>query len=517
MAEPLPPTFLERDRSSLSWQSRAPLLWAAALVVLRVIYQPWINLFPEEAYYWNYAQHLDIGYLDHPPMVAWLIALGTRLFGQSEFGVRAPALACSLLTSFFAFRLTALLYGRRAAGMAVLLVQLLPFFFMTSWIMTPDAPLTACWAGTLYFLVGVIFKESRWAWLGVGISLGLGMLSKYTIALLGPAALLFLALDPPARAWLRRPAPYLAAGLALAIFSPVIGWNAAHRWASFAFQSTGRLKQEYHFGLPALLGSVLLMLTPAGVFLAGRMVSPQIAPDAAAADAGRHRRRFAWVFTLVPLAVFVAFSITHPVKLNWTGPLWLALVPMLAAQTVAGASFPLPGRRLRRSCLATGLVLTVLYWGLLQYLVFGLPGVPYARNIDLLPVGWPQMADELARQQALVRRQTGGRVLIVGMDRNFIASEVAFYHPDRPQSTREVTAAQLFGDQSLMYAYWFPPAAQDGVSLVLASFKEEWLHSGPVRRYCEGLEAIQTHQVTDRGHTVCTYYTRVVRRYHAPT
>jgi dolichol-phosphate mannosyltransferase len=33
----------------------------------------------EEAYYWNYAQHLDIGYLDHPLMVAWLIKATTSL------------------------------------------------------------------------------------------------------------------------------------------------------------------------------------------------------------------------------------------------------------------------------------------------------------------------------------------------------------------------------------------------------------------------------------------------------
>ena len=41
---------------------------------------------PEETYYWNYSRHLDIGYLDHPPMVGWLIWLGTAVFG--DYGVR---------------------------------------------------------------------------------------------------------------------------------------------------------------------------------------------------------------------------------------------------------------------------------------------------------------------------------------------------------------------------------------------------------------------------------------------
>ena len=60
------------------WRHPAFLL-AAGLFLLRALYSPWCELFPEEAYYWNYAQHLDTGYLDHPPMVAWLIWLGTAV------------------------------------------------------------------------------------------------------------------------------------------------------------------------------------------------------------------------------------------------------------------------------------------------------------------------------------------------------------------------------------------------------------------------------------------------------
>jgi dolichol-phosphate mannosyltransferase len=56
-------------------------------VVLRLVYAGSVELMPEEAYYWNYSRHLDFGYLDHPPMVAWLIRLGTALFGQTEFGL----------------------------------------------------------------------------------------------------------------------------------------------------------------------------------------------------------------------------------------------------------------------------------------------------------------------------------------------------------------------------------------------------------------------------------------------
>ena len=511
-----PPRPIPRASQNPLWQEPA-LLLAGALFLLRLLYLPWINLFPEEAYYWNYAQHLDIGYLDHPPMVAWLIALGTRIGGQTEFGVRLCALVCSALTSFFAWRLAARLYGRRAGNVAALLTQILPFFFMAGWIMTPDAPLTACWAATLYFLARVFFDRADHApraWLGVGVSLGLGLLSKYTVALLGPAAMLFLLLDVPSRGWWRRWEPYAAAALAILIFSPVIRWNLAHHGASFAFQSTARLRAHADFSLPALLGSVLLMLTPVGVWLAARAWRRGGAATAAVLDEERRLRLFAWVFTLVPLAVFVAFSLTHRVKLNWTGPLWLALVPALAAQ-IAGEGPDTPAAGLRLAWRITVAALAGLSLGLLQSLSFGVPGLPYARNIALLPVGWAQMGAELEREQAAVRQGGGGRVLIVGMDRDFIASEAAFYHAGRPRGSAEVTGSHLFESMSLMYAYWFPPAAQDGASLVLASFERPWLDSRAVQRHCAALEPIRQHTLVVNGRPVCDYYTRVALGYHS--
>ena len=68
--------------------------------MLRLVYLGTVDLLPEEAYYWNYSRHLDIGYLDHPPMVAWLIRLGTAAVGQSQFGVRVGAVCCGVITSW---------------------------------------------------------------------------------------------------------------------------------------------------------------------------------------------------------------------------------------------------------------------------------------------------------------------------------------------------------------------------------------------------------------------------------
>ena len=180
-------------------------------VLLRLVYLGLPDLLPEEAYYWNYAQHLDLGYLDHPPMVAWLIGLGTAVFGDTEFGVRIGAFLCWFVTAGFCFALARDLFGKGTALVTVMLAAVLPFFFLFGFFTTPDAPLTACWAGALFFLERALLAGRARAWWGAGICLGLGMLSKYTIVLLAPATLAFLLLDRPSRRWLRRPEPYLAA------------------------------------------------------------------------------------------------------------------------------------------------------------------------------------------------------------------------------------------------------------------------------------------------------------------
>ena len=100
------------------------------------------------------------------------------------------------------------------------------------------------------------------------------------------------------------------------------------------------------------------------------------------------------------------------------------------------------------------------------------------------------------------------------MDRDFIASEAAFYHAGRPRGTAEVTGTHLFGGVSLMYAYWFPPAAQEGASLVLVGFQPSWLETKGVRMHCAELEPIRRHALVVNGKWVCDYYTRVARGYH---
>ncbi|MCG6929848.1 MAG: glycosyltransferase family 39 protein, partial [Desulfofustis sp.] len=237
----------------------------AALVLLRLVYLGLPELMEQEAYYWNYAQHPSLSYLDHPPMAALLIGLGSTLLGISEFAVRIGAFCCWFFTAFFAYRLAADIFGRTAAWGSVLLVSILPLYFGSGFVITPDSPLHAAWAAFVYFLYRAVISGRKKAWIGVGISLGIGMLSKYTIVLLAPGILLFLLVDGEARRWFLKPQPYLALLMALALFSPVLIWNYQHDWVSFLFQGEQRVAGQSFFTTHRLLAYIALLLTPAGV------------------------------------------------------------------------------------------------------------------------------------------------------------------------------------------------------------------------------------------------------------
>jgi dolichol-phosphate mannosyltransferase len=63
--------------------------WIIGLLVLfyliRLLLIACLELAPDESYYWYWAKHLDWSYYDHPPMIAYIMALFIGLIGDNEF------------------------------------------------------------------------------------------------------------------------------------------------------------------------------------------------------------------------------------------------------------------------------------------------------------------------------------------------------------------------------------------------------------------------------------------------
>uniref|UniRef100_UPI00286CE9FD glycosyltransferase family 39 protein n=1 Tax=Phenylobacterium sp. TaxID=1871053 RepID=UPI00286CE9FD len=82
---------------------RGVLLLAVGLTAVRLLAAGAIHLTEDEAYYRLWAQHLQLGYFDHPPMIAWWIRAGETIAGDTALGVRLlPALASGAATWFIA-------------------------------------------------------------------------------------------------------------------------------------------------------------------------------------------------------------------------------------------------------------------------------------------------------------------------------------------------------------------------------------------------------------------------------
>lgn len=489
-------------------------------VALRLVYSCSITLLPEEAYYWKYAENLSYGYLDHPPAVAFLIAIGTFLFGTTEFGVRAGAGLCWLFAAGIMFQLASELFDRRVAWGTLLLVAVLPFFSGIGLFVTPDSPLVLFWSLSLYGLHRALLRKDARAWYLVGFSIGFGMLSKYTTVLLGPAIVAFLLLDPHSREWFRRKEPYLAALIALVIFSPVLVWNAEHEWASFLFQGPRRLAEGTSFYTPRLFLDLLLLLSPAGLVSAAILFLPRNLREkyaiAAPFECNQRVRLFSAVFAGVPLAIFALLSVRQEFKFNWTGPVLLAVTPFIAQGLVHSTKSGWIGHL--RSAWAGFLAVYLLVPGMVfLYLTLGLPGVGYPKGFRKF-VSIRELSREVSGRIDAIRSDTGRAPIFVGADKHYLASQIGFYRakdayrrglapPERTQGR------SLFGEYALMYHFWSTPLANVGRDMMLVSATRSDLDEKLLNAYFDKLGPIEEIVTRKENSEVGRYYLRIGYRY----
>lgn len=489
---------------------RKELFFPLAIIVIsclvRLIAIGTTDLIAEEAYYWNYANHLDFSYLDHPPMVALLIKVSTSLFGINEFGVRIPSLVCWLVCVIFSYKLTELIKPQ-AGKNAVLLLAILPFFFIHSLVMTPDLPLIACWSASLYYLYLALVRNKLHAWYYAGIWIGLGMISKYTIVLLGLATFLYLLIAPDSRRWFVSRAPYVCILIAISIFSPVIYWNATHEWVSFLFQSTRRLHDTDSFSFHELLGLLILFLTPLGMLGFYQLFKNQ---SWSKNRVDLKTQRFIQLFTLIPLTVFSLFSLTHGVKFNWIGPSLLAIIPWLALQ-MDSANQPI----LRKGWLLTGLLLLVFYIGLLSCMNLGTPDIAYQTFLTKY-IDWNDFNQQIHVIAKKTEQQFAAPVVIIPLDRYSIASELAFYQAKslnqrKITHTYHILGGDIFGHESLMYRYWSEKESYTGKTILLVSVDANAMNS--IHDQIIVMSPIQTFWAHNQGKgaTITPYYYQAVK------
>ena len=296
----------------------------AVIFLWRLYLSASLQLHPDEAYYWMWSRHPDIGYFDHPPMVAWFIWLSTRL-AQSEAWVRLSATLLMPLLSGLMWQLAMQLFRSvTVAAGSVLLFNLFPLTMLGTVVITPDVPLLLFWSLGLCLFWSAVRSQQAWRWYPLGLCFGLALLSKYTAVLMPICFLAYLLLTED-RHWLRCPHPYLATLLGLLCFAPVLLWNSRNGWVSFAFQ--------FHNGLDGaqLRPAQLAEYTAGQLLLVGPLAWLAGMVAALAACRRREKQTLLLVCTALPVILFFGLSSLKKVAgANWPAVAYFAFSLLLA-------------------------------------------------------------------------------------------------------------------------------------------------------------------------------------------
>ncbi len=394
--------------------------------IANLLYLPVNNLHPDEAYYWVWSHNLAWGYFDNSPMVAYVIRFFTS-FGNSAFWVRLPALLVWLWLVCFIYWFTKKLYKNSQAGFLALLIGLfVPLLTSGSHIMTHDIPLMFFTSLVFYFLYEAVEEGKKKAWYGVGIFLGFALFSKFQAALLGVIILAMLLFRSSKRHWLTRKEPYWAALISLLMFTPILYWNATHRWAAFAFQfehgihRVMKLENLLEFwGGQALIFSLLFFAL--FYYAAKRTFSWQLrkAPDVFL------------MYSFLPIFLFFSFtSLTYPALPNWPAIAYLPSIIFLGAQLQR--SFEYFGR-IRRTLLwiflifsfgISTLLLTLVRYPelLISHLNINLPSEQVIANSTY---GWSKLGQRV--DQAIDQYLPHQKVVPIFGDSYQVAAELQYY------------------------------------------------------------------------------------------
>jgi len=402
------------------------------------------DLSPDEAHYWEWSRRPDWSYYSKGPVIAWLISIGTFFFGNTVLGIRAFAVLLSALSSILLFRLGKELYDERTGLTAALLLQAVPLFSVFGILLTIDSPFMFFWVLSLYLFHRIMRQElsseheraSSLLWILLGISTGLGLLTKFTMTFFLVSALLYLLFEKDARRLLKTSGPYLAFLISVLVFSPVIFWNASHGWVTLkhtvgqAHLQEGLVLSVWSFG--EFLGSQFGVVTPLlFVMIIIAILKLRKTEEGA----------LLFWFSLPVLTFFLAKSLQGKVQANW------AMTGYISGLVAFSAYYVSRWQSLRKPLRVTAVFAICL--AMLTTLFAHAPSLlrlPREFDPSMRLVGWKELGEEVSvlyNEMALK-----GPVFVFSASYQ-VSSELAFYMKGNP-----VTYCASIGRRMNQYDLW---------------------------------------------------------------
>jgi len=439
------------EKYGISTISIFAFAFVVALLRLAFIHYGPIDLAPDEAHYWEFSRTLDWSYYSKPPLVAWLIALSTSVFGDTVLGVRFFAVLGMAVISVLSYLIVRDWRGEKAGWFAFILLLVTPEFAAGGLMMTPDIPCLTFWAASLYMLTLIKWEAPdterhgrMMRFILLGIFIGLAGLAKYTAALFFPLLALYLVIDRERTKWLMKREIYIAGVVALLMTTPVLYWNAINEFIGLKHvlgqaggaSDTNPLKTIENFlgGQLGVVGPIIFLM------LLWVWVKPYFK---------QHKTgMILWAFSAPLFFAFLVKAFDAKVQPNW---------PVLA---IFGGLLLLAGwvseqRKRTRILFTVGLVLSAMITVVAHdTFILRKMGVEFPIKRDpLKPVyGWKIIGHAAS---AVRERITGDTVVLTS--RYQTASEMAFYMKGQP----EVLYVNPGYRRQNQYDYWSWPKDLD--------------------------------------------------------
>jgi 4-amino-4-deoxy-L-arabinose transferase-like glycosyltransferase len=407
---------MRTERSEYQMQSAFLLTLAivAAVTLARcivLVFSP-LNLYPDEAQYWWWAQTPDFGYYSKPPMIAWIIRLTTDLFGNAEWALRLPSPLFHGGTALLVFGIGSRTASARLSILSALAYLTLPGVSWSSGLISTDVPLLFFWSVALYALLRAC-EDRRWRWpLICGVALGLGLESKYAMLYFLVGAVLAGILAPRARAvifgW--RGLAIVAVGALL--LAPNIFWNATHGFPTIAHTEANADWARSRYSIGAAGGFLLGQFGVFGpVLMAGligaawRLVRSSDRPESDLILAA---------FSIPPLVLILIQAFIAGANANWAATAFVAATPLAIAELSRWWS----GRALWVSFAMDGIVMLALWIFLVRPDMAEAVG---AGNALKREEGWQALG------QAVAETARAAPYTAIAADNRSIVAELLYY------------------------------------------------------------------------------------------
>ncbi|MCP5047360.1 MAG: glycosyltransferase family 39 protein [bacterium] len=209
-------------------------------LILHLIAIEGFGYFRDELYYISCSEHLDFGYVDHPPFSIILLKLIRIILGDSVIAIRLLPVIGAAVFVFMTGLIAKELGGKKFSLALASATAIAPVgnFFMYS-IYSMNFLDHLFWIALIFIVLKIINTNNPKYWLWFGLTAGIGLQNKISVLFLlfGIAVGILLTKE---RKHLKSKHLWLGAGIAGLIFLPYIIWNMAHGWPTLEFMHNAR-------------------------------------------------------------------------------------------------------------------------------------------------------------------------------------------------------------------------------------------------------------------------------------